>query len=151
MAKVSQNKTEEVSAPAIMSVGELVEKIEKLSPKEKQAFCKTLSSEEKKRYINYLRDRDMETIDAVFQCYEPMGGMVKFTAKPYDGCEVTHEFYDGVTYTIPIYLAKRFNNEFQGVGTWYPTHAHIMDSSGTPIVGVGKRNKRFGMNSPNLM
>lgn len=139
-----------VEKPA-MSVGELVERIDRMSPKEKQSFCKTLSKEEKSRYIGYLKDRDMETIDAIFRCYEPMGGMVKMSVKPYEGCEATYEFYDGVKYTIPIYLARRFNNEFQGIGTWYPTHAHIMDQNGNPIVGVGKRNFRFGMNSTNLM
>ncbi len=148
MAKAQEEKVQEQTG---MTVGALVERIERMTPKEKQAFCKTLSAEEKKRYIGYLKDRDMETIEAVFRCYEPMGGMVKMSVKPYEGCEATYEFFDGVTYTIPIYLAKRLNNEFQGIGTWYPTHAHIMNASGTPIVGVGKKNLRFGMNSPSLM
>jgi len=151
MAKAKEVVEEVSTEKPSMSVGDLVARIEKMSPKEKQAFCKTLSTEEKKRYIGYLKDRDMETITAVFRCYEPLGGMVKMTVKPYEGCEATYEFYDNQTYTIPIYLAKRFNNEFQGVGTWYPTHAHIMDASGTPIVGVGKKNYRFGMNSTALM
>lgn len=136
---------------ATLSAGELVRKIESLSGKEKQAFTRTLSADQKKQYIGYLRERDMETVTAVFRCFEPMGGSVKFTASPYEGCEETYTFVDGHTYTVPIYLAKRFNNEFQGVGTWYPTHSHIMDARGVPIVGVGKKNYRFGMNSPSLM
>lgn len=145
------NPTDAPVAVPSMAVGELVKKIESMSGKEKQAFCRTLTADQKKQYLGYLRDRDMETVTAVFRCFEPMGGMVKMTACPYEGCEATYEFWDGQTYTIPIYLAKRFNNEFQGVGTWYPTHAHIMDAAGRPIIGVGKRNYRFGMNSPALM
>ena len=134
-----------------MSIGELVRKIEGMTGKEKEAFCRTLTSDQKKQYIGYLKDRDMETITAVFRCFEPMGGSVKLTVRPYENCEATYEFIDGHTYTIPLYLAKRFNNEYQGCGTWYPTHAHIMDQFGKPLIGVGKRNFRFGMNSPSLM
>jgi hypothetical protein len=60
---------------------------------------------------------------------------------------VKYIFQDGETYTVPKYIAKRFENEFQGVGTWYPTHSHILDESGKPMVSVGKKNRRFGFSS----
>lgn len=144
-------KVEQPESKTKTNLGELVSKIESLSGKEKQAFCKTLSSEEKKMYINYLKDRDSEGIEVIFKCFEPMGGMVKFTAMPYEGVGGTYELWDGQSYTLPICLAKRFNNEFQGIGTFYPTHAYIMDAQGKPVLGVGKKNYRFGANSPSLM
>lgn len=148
---MAQAKAETQEQKPRLSVGELVARIEAMSPKEKQAFCKTLSSDEKKSYINYLKDRDSEIIEVVFRCFEPMGGMVKFTAMPYEGVGGTYELFDNMTYKLPICLAKRFNNEYQGIGTFYPTHAYIMDAQGKPIVGVGKKNFRFGANSPSLM
>lgn len=132
------------------SVGELVSRIEGMSPKEKQAFCKTLSKDEKKSYIDWLRDRDMEKISVTFINREVQGGSVEMVCKPYEGCEDKFTFEDGMQYTIPLYLAKRLNEEFQGLGTWYPTHAFIMDAQGRPIVGVGKKNKRFGVVSADL-
>lgn len=138
-------------AKRVSNIGELAKKIECMQGKEKQAFCKTLSEDEKKQYVKYLRDRDSEEVEVIFRCFEPMGGMVKFTAVPYENVGGTYELYDGVSYRMPICLAKRFNNEFQGIGTFYPTHAYIMDAKGSPILGVGKKNYRFGANSPSLM
>ena len=139
------------SSPSSLDITTLVSKIESMDPLQKKAFCRTLSSSEKKAYINYLRDRDAEEVEVVFRCFEPMGGMVKFTAYPYQGVGGTYELFDNVKYKIPICIAKRFNNEFQGIGTFYPTHAYIVDAQGHPVIGVGKRNYRFGANSPFLV
>lgn len=144
MSKVEDTKSSK-------NIGELVKKIESMPALEKQAFCKTLSMEEKKQIIGYMRDRDSETVEVIFKCYEPMGGMVKCTMMPYKGVGGTYEFWDNQKYTLPICLAKRFNGEFQGIGTFYPTHAYIMDQAGKPILGVGKKNYRFGANSPSLV
>lgn len=126
---------------------DLYHKIEALQGKEKQAFCKLLRPEEKKAYIEFCKERDSIPVTGVFRCFEPMGGMVKVTYSAYDTGPVTQEFYDGQTYTIPKYLAKRFESDFQGSGTWYPTHSHVLDATGNPIVGVGKKNRRFGFSS----
>ena len=144
-------KTSEIAPEQSMKIGELVSRIESMSGKEKQAFCRTLSSEEKTRYVQYLRDRDMEKVKVIFKCYDPMGGMVKFTAKPYEGYHENYELYDGQEYEIPLCIAKRFNNEFQGIGCFYPTHAYILDAQGKPMISIGKKNFRFNVNSPDLM
>jgi len=129
------------------SIGELVSKIESLTGIQKQEFCKTLLDSEKKAYIKYLRDRDCEMVEGMFHCNEPRGGSVTLTTMPYADFEFSGTFCDGQTYKIPLYLAKRMNNEWQGIGAWYPTHAHILDSEGKPIVHTAKKNYRFQFNS----
>lgn len=128
-------------------IGDLVRQIESMSGIEKQAFCKTLTSSEKRAYHDYVKDRDMQEVECVFRCHEPPGGSVTLTCRPYEGCEYSNTFVDGQTYKIPLYLAKRMNSEYQGVGTWYPTHSYIMDQNGKPIVTAGKKNYRFSFNS----
>lgn len=126
----------------------LFEKIEALTGLDKKKFCSGLTLEEKKAYVSHLNDKNSEKVTGVFRCYEPMGGSVKMTCMAFgDEQPVTYTFLDGGEYTIPKYIAKRFENEFQGVGTWYPTHSHIMDSQGVPVVSVGKKNRRFGFSS----
>ena len=143
-------KSEKFDMPSLRSIGDLVDQIEALRGKEKQSFCKTLTQGEKSAYLKYLRDRDMEMVECTFRCNEPQGGSVKLNARPYEGDMFSETFFDGQTYTIPLYLAKRMNSEFQGLGTWYPTHAYIMDAQGKPILGTGKKNYRFGFNSTNF-
>lgn len=145
------SKEEKKESAIQRTLGELVSKIEQLTGKQKQEFCASLSESEKKAYIKYLRDRDMEEVECVFRCHEPLGGSVTLTAIPYKGCELNQTFVDGQTYKIPLYLAKRMNNEWQGCGTWYPTHAHVLDAQGKPIVNVAKKNHRFGCTSTALV
>ena len=141
----------EVAQKAKSSIGDIVYKIDSMSPKEKQSFCQTLTSDEKSQYLKYLKARDSEEVEVIFKSFEPVGGMVKFTAIPYEGVGGTYEFFDGIRYKIPICLAKRFNNEFQGAGTFYPTNAYILDASGKPVFNTGKKNYRFAASSPSLM
>ena len=69
-------------------------------------------------------------------------------AMAYDGeTPMKYVFADGVEFTVPKYVAKRFESDFQGIGTWYPTHSHVLDQFGKPTVGVGKKNRRFGFSS----
>lgn len=127
---------------------ELFGKIDNLKGKEKLMFTKTLNLEEKKAYVQYLKEKDCQKVSGIFRSYEPLGGMLEMTAMAFNGEDpVKYTFYDGEQYTIPRYVAKRFENEFQGVGTWYPTHSHILDAQGNPTVQVGKRNRRFGFSS----
>jgi hypothetical protein len=140
-------KSYKFDMPATRSVGDLVAQIEGLRGKEKQSFCKTLSSTEKSAYLKYLRDRDMEIVECTFRSHDPAGGSVTLNARPYAGEMYSETFIDGQTYSIPLYLAKRMNSEFQGIGTWYPTHSYILDAQGKPILGVGKKNYRFSANS----
>lgn len=146
-SKVKEEQKGAIAAPSTLAIGELVEKIESLSGKQKQEFCRTLSMSEKKAYIDYLRDRDMEMVECVFRCNEPAGGSVTLTARPYEGCEYSNTFIDGQKYKIPLYLAKRMNSEYQGIGTWYPTHSYVLDMDGKPVIGTGKKNYRFAFNT----
>lgn len=150
MVRKSQQREEPmtVAAPAISDYDSLFRKIDALQGKEKANFTKTLTLEEKRSYIKYCRSRDCEMVTGVFRCFEPLGGSLEMTGMAYDG-EVPEKytFLDGQTYTIPKYIAKRFENEFQGLGTWYPTHFYILDAMGKPIIGAPKKNRRFGFSS----
>ena len=127
---------------------DLFRKIDSLKGKEKHHFTQTLSKEEKRNYISYLKERDCEMVTGVFHCFEPVGGAVDMTAMAYEGENpIRYAFFDGMQYTVPRYIAKRFENEFQGIGTWYPTNSHILDADGKPTVNVGKKNRRFSFSS----
>lgn len=124
---------------------DIFRKLDALKGLEKRNFARTLTKEEKKAYVEYLKERDCETITGVFKCFEPAGGCLEMTALAYPGeTPVKYTFVDGEEYTIPKYVAKRLESEFQGIGTWYPTHSHILDANGKPTVVTGKKNHRFG-------
>lgn len=142
MSKLQESK------PASPGYGDLFGKIDGLTGIEKRNFCRNLTLEEKKAYVNYIRDRDTQKVTGIFRCFEPAGGSLEMTAAAFDGEQpVKYQFSDGGEYTVPKYVAKRFESDFQGVGTWYPTHSHIMDQFGKPMVSVGKKNRRFGFSS----
>lgn len=133
---------------ATASYETVFKKMDALQGHDKKTFGKTLTKEEKKAYIDYLRDKDCESVTGIFRCFEPVGGMLSMSCKAYENEDpVKYTFFDGMQYTVPKYVAKRFENEFQGIGTWYPTHSHIMDINGNPIVNVAKKNRRFGFSS----
>jgi len=141
-------QTTPVSTPPAVDFGQLFAKIDHLQGKDKKNFCQSLTKDEKKAYLDYLAEKDGRMVTGVFRCYEPLGGTVTFTAMAFNGENpVKYEFFDGMEYTIPKYVAKRFENEFQGSGTFYPTNSHILDSMGNPVVGMGKKNRRFGFSS----
>ena len=139
--------TEETTT-ARVSYDTLFNKIDALQGDEKKKFTKSLTKEEKLKYIEHVRERDCEMVTGIFRCFEPLGGMLEMSGKAFDGEDpVKYSFHDGKEYRIPRYIAKRFENEFQGSGTWYPTHSHILDAAGKPTVNVGKKNRRFGFSS----
>lgn len=132
----------------LINAGELARKIESFHGEEKQRFCRTLSMEQKKAYVDYCRDRDTQMVRGTFRCYEPVGGSVTLTCRPYEGCEYNYTLEDGKEYTIPIFLAKRLNGDFQGIGTWYPTHSYAVDVvTNKSRYDIGKKNYRFSMTS----
>ena len=135
------------TAQVAPSYDTLFKKIDSLHGKDRQVFCKTLTKDEKLAYVKYQREQDMEMVEGIFRCFEPVGGGVKFSVRPYEGTEQTYEMADGQTYTIPKCIAKRMNNEWQGVGTWHPTHTHVLDANGNPTVSTGKKNFRFSFSS----
>lgn len=136
--------SKEMEAPTRRHIGELISKIDALSGQAKQDFCRSLSKDEKRSYIESQKEKDMERVNCIFRCHEPAGGSVTMTTRPYAGCQETWTFVDGQLYSIPMYLAKRMNSDYQGIGTWYPTHSYLLDGNGKPMIGVGRKNHRFG-------
>lgn len=135
------------TAPA-KNYNDLFAKIDSLQGLDKRNFTKGLSVEEKRAYVSYIKDRDCQKVTGIFRSFEPLGGMLEMTAMAFEGENpAKYTFFDGMEYTVPRYVAKRFENEFQGLGTWYPTHSHIMDQNGKPTINVGKKNRRFGFSS----
>ncbi len=127
----------------IMSTEELARKIESLSGVEKKNFCFLLTKEQKKAYIDYCKERDTRMVTGTFHCFEPVGGSVTFTAKPYEGCEYSYTLEHGKQYTLPFCVALHFNDEWRGIGAYYATHKHILDAKGNAAYGVGKKNYRY--------
>lgn len=148
MAKKQIIKEASMQTAATSNYNDLFHKISALHGAERHAFCTTLTQDEKKAYIQHLKERDCEKVTGIFRCHEPPGGMVQMTAMAYLGeTPKAYEFFDGEQYTIPRYLARRLENEFQGCGCWYPTNKYLLDDAGKAMVHVGKKNKRFGFGS----
>jgi hypothetical protein len=135
-------------SPSKVDASELHAKLTKMSTNERQKFVKTLSKDEKKAYIEARKDHNCEKVSCIFRCLEPVGGSVVFTAGAYGDIE-KYTFLDGEQYTVPRYIVERFNGDFQGCGTWYPTHTNVLDANGKPTVAIGKKNYRFMLSSTN--
>lgn len=145
---MAKSKVHEESMTSTSNYSDLFDKIDHLAGLDRKKLCDTLNKEEKQEYIKHLKEKDCEMVTGVFRCNEPPGGSVEFTTMAYPGESPTKRlFKDGEQYTVPRYLARRLENEFQGVGCWYPTNAYILDDSGKPLVHVGKKNRRFGFGS----
>jgi hypothetical protein len=127
-----------------MNVGQLVDDLESLKGIEKQAFAKKLSYEQKKAIREYVAKRDSEKVNVVYRCLEIAGGSVTFSYKAFENEAVeTVTLVDGQEYQLPIYVVKSFNQEYQGRGCFYPTHAYALDAQGKPVISVGKKNRRY--------
>lgn len=146
---LGENMAVATEAPSTSrNYNDLYTKIDSLQGKEKLQFTKGLTLEEKKGYIKYLEERNTQMVSGIWRCFEPVGGSLEMSGKAYEGEDPTkYVFVDGVEYTVPRYIAKRFESDFQGIGTWYPTHSHVLDNEGKPTVSVGKKNRRFGFSS----
>lgn len=137
-----------MTATATKSYSELFTKIESLQGLDRKNFTRTLTLEEKKAYVQHLKEKNCEMITGIFRCFEPVGGSLEMDGMAFDGeTPQKYIFEDGKQYTIPKYLVKRFESDFQGVGTWYPTHTNILDANGKPTVAIGKKNRRFGFSA----
>lgn len=133
--------TQEV--PVSTNYSSLFSKISNLTGKEKFQFCKTLSLDEKKAYVAHLKEKDCEMVKGTFKCFEPVGGSVTFSYRPYESVESTTTMMDGIEYEVPRCVARRLNTDWQGAGTWHPTNSNILDSDGKPTISMGKKNYRF--------
>lgn len=93
--------------------------------------------------LRYMRDKDREIVRGIFRFYEVPGGSLSFNYRKYKEDEVERfDLIDGMTYSIPLGVAKHLNSSGS-----YPVHAYQMDESGRPSVHVGKRIRRYGFQS----
>lgn len=104
---------------------------------------KKISKEEMER----LRQADHKKVKGVFRCFEPPGGMIKFSFKKYPGDQTTtYTMEDGKIYEVPLMVARHLNSN-----CFYPVHSHIMDAQGVPQVNVGKKIRRVAFESLDFM
>jgi hypothetical protein len=132
-------------APESSSYSDLFRKIEALSGEDKLKFCKTLTKDERQAYLDYLRDRDLTPVTGIFKCFEPVGGSLEMCARPWEGCDFKQVFQHGQEYTVPYAIAVQLEKN-----CWYPTHSHILDAQGKPVVTTGKKNFRFSFNTSEI-
>ena len=101
------------------------------------------TSEERKKLIKDMREKDREMVKGVFKFYEVPGGTMRFPYKKYkeDSLE-TFEMVDGNFYTIPFGVAKHLNT----AGA-YPVHEFRKDEQDKPHIHIGKMVRRFGFHS----
>lgn len=145
---MAKRKVNEESMTTTSTYTDLFNKIDSLAGLDRKKFCSTLTKEEKHEYIKHLKEKDCEMVTGVFRCNEPQGGNVEFNCMAYPGEDPKkYHFYDGEQYTIPRYVARRIENEFQGCGCWYPTNKYLLDEAGKAMVHLGKKNRRFGFGS----
>lgn len=93
--------------------------------------------------LRYQRDKDREMVKGIFRFYEVPGGSLSFVFRKYKEDPVERfDFIDGMTYSIPLGVAKHLNTNGA-----YPVHAYQQDESGRPHMLIGKKVRRFGFQS----
>jgi hypothetical protein len=97
----------------------------------------------KKKKLQWMRDKDREMVKGMFKFYEVEGGMMSFVYRAYKQDKTErYDLVDGHIYTIPLGVAKHLNKN-----GWYPIHGYIMDEKGTPSMKIGQKKRRFGFQS----
>lgn len=117
------------------SISELTNYIQSLKGKERQEYCRSLTSEQKKNYIRCLKEKDSQMVKGIYRCMVPMGGSVKFSVLLHKGDVETYTMKDGEEYEIPLGVAKHLREN-----CWFPEHGYILDEQGKPSVTVGQKH-----------
>jgi hypothetical protein len=92
---------------------------------------KKITSEDLKKQIQRMRDRDAELVTGIFKNLENPAtaggrGSVTFSFKYYPGDEnVIYELWDGERYTLPRGVARHLNNN-----CFYKEHQHMKGEFG---------------------
>lgn len=103
----------------------------------------SIKNNTEKPNLLYQRDKDREKVKGIFRFFEVPGGSMSFVIKMYKGDPVErYEFQDGLTYTVPLGVAKHLNKN-----GWYPVHQHALDDDGKASVRIGQKVRRFGFQS----
>jgi len=93
--------------------------------------------------LQYQRDKDREKVRGIFRFHEVPGGTLSFCFKKYKGDPVERfDMVDGMTYSIPLGVAKHLNTN-----VCYPVHAYTLGEGGTHAVNVGKKVRRCSFQS----
>ena len=93
--------------------------------------------------LQYQRDKDREKVRGIFRFHEVPGGTMSFSFKKYKGDPVErYDLIDGMTYSIPLGVAKHLNTN-----VWYPVHAYTINEAGTAAMGVGRKVRRCSFQS----
>jgi len=88
--------------------------------------------------LEAMRKEDAKIVKGKFNCHSPKGGSIKFPYRKYKGDPiVNYSLEDGKIYDLPLGVVKHLNN--CGV----EINAHLLDATGNPIVGIGKKDYRF--------
>lgn len=93
--------------------------------------------------LQYQRDKDREKVRGIFRFHEVPGGTMSFCFKKYKGDPVErYDMIDGMTYSIPLGVAKHLNTN-----VWYPVHAYTLSEGGTQTMNVGRKVRRCSFQS----
>ena len=93
--------------------------------------------------LRYMRDKDREMVTGIFRFYEIPGGSMSFSFKKYKEDPIERfDLVDGVTYRIPLGVARHLNKN-----GWIPVHQYSVDETGKPMIRIGQKVRRFGFQS----
>jgi len=93
--------------------------------------------------LKFQRDKDREPVRGIFRFYEVAGGSMSFVFRAYKEDPVErYDLVDGMTYTLPLGVAKHLNKN-----GWYPQHEYAVDANGRSVAKIGQKVRRFGFQS----
>lgn len=88
--------------------------------------------------LQYMRDKDRETVKGRFKYYDCPGGEMKFSFRKYKGDPIEkYALIDGQIYTLPLGVIKHLNKD-----CFYTIHQYAMDSNGHATQVIGKKVQR---------
>lgn len=112
-------------------------------PKPTSAMPPMNENKRPKPNMEYLRDKDRETVKGVFHFYEVPGGVLEFSLLLHKGDKLTnYKLRDGEICSIPLGVAKHLNRSGR-----YPVHTHAVDKDGNPTLRVGQKVARYSFQS----
>lgn len=106
--------------------------------------------------LEYQRRKNQEKVTGIFNFFEVPGGGISFNFREFKGDPIErYDLVDGVTYTIPLGVARHLNRN-----GWYPEYGYFqaetsigsgMKASGMPaenkVMRVAKKIRRYGFQS----
>jgi hypothetical protein len=149
---------------------ETVQEIIEPTTEEKKVYLQKNKKEIAQDKLNEFMKEETKTVRGRFRCYETPGASQKVTVRKYKDIPMFEKtMTDGEMYEIPLYAARFLNGTDVTAGACeckihtcsYPVHgfkwdksstsppASTVDSSGgiVPLIGVAKRNRRYGFES----